>query len=162
MNGDIRSPQLRVIDVDGSQIGVISRSEALEKAEAAGLDLVEVSPQADPPVARIVDWGKYIYQKQKQQQQSRKNQKAQDLKQVRIGLKIGQHDLDIKLKKIKQFLGEGHKVRISAVYRGREMAHRELGYELLDRVLKSIEDIAVIELKPEMAGRFLSMQVRSK
>jgi translation initiation factor IF-3 len=162
VNGDIRSPQLRVIDADGSQIGVISRAEALERAQAAGLDLVEVSPQADPPVARIVDWGKYVYQKQKQQQKSRKNQKAQDLKQVRIGLKIGQHDLDIKLKKIKQFLGEGHKVRISAVYRGREMAHRELGFELLDRVLKSIEDIAVVELEPEMAGRFLSMQVRSK
>lgn len=129
---------------------------------AAGLDLVEVSPQAEPPVARIIDWGKYVYQKQKQQQKSKKNQKAQDLKQVRIGLKIGQHDLDIKLKKINQFLGEGHKVRISAVFRGREMAHRELGYELLDRVLKSIEDIAVVELQPEMAGRFLSMQVRAK
>jgi len=134
----------------------------LARAEAAGLDLVEVSPQAEPPVARIIDWGKYVYQKQKQQQQGRKNQKAQDLKQVRIGLKIGQHDLDIKLKKINQFLGEGHKVRISAVYRGREMAHRQLGYELLDRVLKSIEDIAVVELEPEMAGRFLSMQVRGK
>lgn len=153
---------MRVIDADGSQVGVISRQEALERAEAAGLDLVEVSPQADPPVARIIDWGKYVYQKQKQQQKSKKNQKAQDLKQVRIGLKIGQHDLDIKLKKINQFLGEGHKVRISAVYRGREMAHRELGYELLDRVLKSIEDIAVVELKPEMAGRFLSMQIRPK
>jgi translation initiation factor IF-3 len=151
-----------VIDADGSQIGVISRSDALQRAEAAGLDLVEVSPQVNPPVARIVDWGKYVYQKQKQQQKSRKNQKAQDLKQVRIGLKIGQHDLDIKLKKIKQFLGEGHKVRISAVFRGREMAHRDLGYELLDRVLKSIEDIAVVELNPEMAGRFLSMQVRAK
>lgn len=134
----------------------------MARAEAAGLDLVEVSPQAEPPVARIIDWGKYVYQKQKQQQQGRKNQKAQDLKQVRIGLKIGQHDLDIKLKKINQFLGEGHKVRISAVYRGREMAHRQLGYELLDRVLKSIEDIAVVELEPEMAGRFLSMQVRGK
>lgn len=126
------------------------------------MDLVEVSPQADPPVARIVDWGKYVYQKQKQEQKSRKNQKGQDLKQVRFGLKIGQHDLDIKLKKIKEFLDEGHKVRISAVYRGREMAHKDLGYGLLDRVFKTIEDSAVVEQTPEMTGRYLSMQIRKK
>jgi len=151
-----------VIDADGSQIGVISRAEALQRAEAAGLDLVEVSPQASPPVARIIDWGKYVYQKEKQQQKSRKNQKGQDLKQLRFGLKIGQHDYNIKLKKIQQFLDEGHKVRISAVFRGREMAHRELGFELLDRILESLEDSAVVEAEPEMAGRFLSMQIRKK
>ena len=151
-----------MIDADGSQIGVISRAEALQRAEAAGLDLVEVSPQASPPVARIIDWGKYVYQKEKQQQKSRKNQKGQDLKQLRFGLKIGQHDYNIKLKKIQQFLDEGHKVRISAVFRGREMAHRELGFELLDRILESLEDSAVVEAEPEMAGRFLSMQIRKK
>jgi len=126
------------------------------------LDLVEVSPQAEPPVARIVDWGKYVYQKQKQQQKSRKKQKSQDLKQVRLGLKIGIHDFNIKLKKVKEFLDDGHKVRISAVFKGREMAHRELGYDLLDRVLKTVEDSAVVEQEPQMAGRFLSMQIRRK
>ena len=131
-------------------------------AETAGLDLVEVSPQADPPVARIVDWGKYVYQKQKQEQKSRKNQKGQDLRQIRFGLKIGQHDLDIKLRKIKEFLDAGDKVRITAVFRGREMAHRQLGYDLLDRVFKTIEDNAVVEAKPEMTGRYLSMQIRKK
>lgn len=151
-----------MIDADGSQVGVISRTEALAKAEAAGLDLVEVSPQANPPVARIIDWGKYVYQKEKQQQKSRKNQKGQDLKQLRFGLKIGQHDYDIKMKKVEAWLDEGHKIRISAVFRGREMAHRELGYVLLDRILESLEDNAVIESKPEMAGRFLSMQIRKK
>lgn len=140
----------------------MSRTEALEKAALAGLDLVEVSPQANPPVARIIDWGKYVYQKQKQQQQSKKKQKSSDLKQMRFGLKIGQHDMDIKVNKIKEFLTEGHQVRISAFFRGRENAHRELGYELLDRVFKTIEDIAVIEQEPQMAGRYLSMQVRKK
>jgi translation initiation factor IF-3 len=141
---------------------VISRQEALSLAKQSGLDLVEVSPQASPPVARIIDWGKYTYQQQKKQQKSRQKQKSQDLKQIRFGLKIGQHDLDIKVRKIKEFLADGHKVRISAFYRGREMAHRELGYDLLDRVFKTIEDNAVIEQDPQMAGRYLSMQIRRK
>lgn len=141
---------------------MISRQEALSLAKQSGLDLVEVSPQASPPVARIIDWGKYTYQQQKKQQKSRQKQKSQDLKQIRFGLKIGQHDLDIKVRKIKEFLADGHKVRISAFYRGREMAHRELGYDLLDRVFKTIEDNAVIEQDPQMAGRYLSMQIRRK
>lgn len=141
---------------------MISRQEALSLAKQSGLDLVEVSPQASPPVARIIDWGKYTYQQQKKQQKSRQKQKSQDLKQIRFGLKIGQHDLDIKVRKIKEFLADGHKVRISAFYRGREMAHRELGYDLLDRVFKTIEDDAVIEQDPQMAGRYLSMQIRRK
>jgi translation initiation factor IF-3 len=121
-----------------------------------------VSPQANPPVARIIDWGKYVYQKQKQQKQGKKKQKSSDLKQMRFGLKIGEHDMNIKVNKIREFLEDGHKVRISAFFRGREMAHRELGYELLDRVFKTIEDIAVIEQDPQMAGRYLSMQVRKR
>jgi translation initiation factor IF-3 len=121
---------------------------------------VEVSPQAEPPVARIIDWGKYVYQKQKQQ--NKKKQKSQDLKQVRMGLKIGSHDFDIKLRKIREFLEAGHQVRISAFFRGREMAHKDLGYVLLDRVLKTIEDVAVVEQEPQMAGRYLSLQVRKK
>lgn len=132
----------------------------MERAEQAGLDLVEVSPQATPPVARIIDWGKYVYQKQKQQ--NKKKPKSQDLKQVRMSLKIGDHDFDIKLRKIREFLTAGHQVRISAFFRGREMAHTELGYELLDRVLKTIEDIAVVEQEPQMTGRYLSFQVRKK
>lgn len=153
---------MRVIDADGNQVGVLSRQEALSQAQNAGLDLVEVSPQANPPVARIIDWGKYVYQKQKQQKQGKKKQKSSELKQMRFGLKIGQHDMDIKINKIKQFLSDGNQVRISAFFRGREMAHRDLGYELLDRVFKSIEDIAVVEQEPQMAGRYLSMQVRKK
>ncbi|HEX9594563.1 MAG TPA: translation initiation factor IF-3 [Candidatus Saccharimonadales bacterium] len=160
VNRAIRAPKLRVIDENGQQAGVITLSEALERAEQAGLDLVEVSPQAEPPVARIIDWGKYVYQKQKQQ--NKKKQKSQDLKQVRMGLKIGSHDFDIKLRKIREFLEAGHQVRISAFFRGREMAHKDLGYVLLDRVLKTIEDVAVVEQEPQMAGRYLSLQVRKK
>jgi translation initiation factor IF-3 len=147
-----------VIDADGDQVGVISRQEALDRAAEAGLDLVEVSPNANPPVARIIDWGKYVYQKEK----AKKKQRSQDLKQIRMGLKIGDHDLDIKMKKVKQWLEEDHKVRISAVFKGREMAHREIGHQLLDRVFKTIEDSAVIENQPQMSGRFLTMQVRKK
>lgn len=151
---------MRVIDADGEQIGVISKQEALDKARAAGLDLVEISPQANPPVAKIIDWGKYQYQKTKQAQKNKKKSKALDVKQIRFGLKIGQHDLDVKLKKIRTFLEAGHKVKITAFFRGREMAHKDLGYKLLDRVYEQIEDIAVIDQKAQMTGKHLSIVVR--
>jgi len=108
---------LRVIGEDGRQLGVLSISEALAAAEEAGLDLLEVSPDSNPPVARIVDWGKYNYQREKQAQKSRQKSKALDLKQMRMGLKIGQHDLDIKIRKVNEFLEAGHKVKIMIVYR---------------------------------------------
>lgn len=140
----------------------MSRLEALRVAEEAGVDLVEISPNADPPVVKVVDWGKFQYQKMKEQQRNRRSNKATELKQMRFGLKIGANDLDIKLRKIKDFLADGHKVKILVVYRGREMAHRELGYELIDRVLELLEDCAILEQKPVMAGRNLSIVIRSK
>jgi translation initiation factor IF-3 len=140
----------------------LSLKEALQKAEQAGLDLVEISPQADPPVAKIIDWGKYQYQKIKEQQKSRKKAKAAELKQMRLGLKIGEHDLDIKLRKIRGFLENGHKVKISAVFRGREMAHKELGTALINRIITKLENEAVVEQQPQMAGRNMSIIVRSK
>jgi translation initiation factor IF-3 len=140
----------------------MSRLEALRVAEEAGVDLVEISPNADPPVVKVVDWGKFQYQKMKEQQRNRRSNKATELKQMRFGLKIGANDLDIKLRKIKDFLADGHKVKILVVYRGREMAHRELGYELVDRVLELLEDCAILEQKPLMAGRNLSIVIRSK
>ena len=140
----------------------MSRTDALKAAEAAGLDLVEISPTASPPVAKIIDWGKYQYQKMKEQQRNRKNAKSSELKQMRLGLKIGQHDLDIKLKKIRSFLADGDKVRIQIFFRGREMAHQELGMVLMNRIIELLEDDAVMEQKPQMAGRNLSVTVRSK
>lgn len=140
----------------------MSRADALKVAEEAGVDLVEISPNADPPVAKIVDWGKFQYQKMKEQQKNRRSNKASELKQMRFGLKIGSNDLEIKLRKIRGFLSDGHKVKILIFFRGREMAHRELGYELIDRVVRELEDDAILEQKPVMAGRNLSIVIRSK
>lgn len=162
MNGEIRSRELRVIGADGEQLGIMSTAEARKVAEEAGVDLVEISPNANPPVAKVVDWGKYQYQQMKQQKKNRSSNKASELKQMRFGLKIGANDLEIKLRKIRSFLEDGHKVKILIFFRGREMAHKELGYELIDRVVLGLEDDAVVEQKPQMAGRNLSITVRSK
>lgn len=140
----------------------MSRADALKAAEEAGLDLVEISPNAAPPVAKIVDWGKYQYQKMKEAQKNRRSNKASELKQMRFGLKIGQGDLEIKLRKIREFLADGHKVRIQIFYRGREMAHKELGYDLITKIGTLLEDDAVFEHQPQMAGRNLSVIIRSK
>ncbi len=140
----------------------MSRTEALKVAEEAGVDLVEISPNADPPVAKVVDWGKYQYQKVKEMQRNRRSNKASELKQMRFGLKIGANDLEIKLRKIRTFLTDGHKVKIMVFFKGREMAHKELGYVLIDRVIHMLEDDAILEQKPQMAGRNLSIVVRSK
>ncbi len=149
-----------MIGDDGRQLGILSRTEALETAQTAGLDLVEVSPNADPPVARIVDWGKYNYQKTKQAQKTR--QKTLDLKQMRVGLKIGDHDLDVKLRKVNGFLDAGHKVKITVIYRGRELAHKELGYQLAERILGLLGETIAVDQSPQFAGRMLSFVVRRK
>ncbi len=162
INEAIRASELRVIGESGEQLGVMSKSDAIVAAEKAGLDLVEISPAASPPVAKIIDWGKYQYQKMKELQRNKKNAKQSELKQMRLGLKIGQHDLDIKLKKIRSFLADGDKVRIQIFFRGREMAHQELGHELMKRIIETLEDETVVEQKPQMAGRNLSVTVRSK
>ncbi len=140
----------------------MSRQEALKAAEDAGLDLVEISPSASPPVAKVIDWGKYQYQKTKELQKARAKSKPSELKQIRIGLKIGANDLDIKLRKVRKFLEEGHKVRLTVVFKGREMAHKELGFEMIKRVQDLLGDEIVTEQQPSMAGRNLSITVRSK
>jgi translation initiation factor IF-3 len=139
----------------------LSRREALELAEERGLDLVEISPNADPPVAKIVDWGKYNYQKTKQLQKSKKNAKALEVKQMRFGLKISDHDLGVKFKKVVGFLNTGHKVKITLFYRGRELAHRELGFKLAERVIEGFGETVVVESQPQMAGKQLSFVVRA-
>jgi translation initiation factor IF-3 len=138
------------------------REEALKIAEDAGVDLVEISPNANPPVAKVIDWGKYQYQKMKELQKAKAKSKQTELKQMRFGLKIGSGDLDIKLRKIRKFLAEGHKVRLQIRFKGREMAHKELGFDMADRITQLLEDDAVVEQKPTMAGRNLSITVRSK
>ena len=142
-------------------MGVMSKREALDKARDAGLDLVEISPTATPPVAKIVDWGKYQYQKMKEQQRNKKNARSSEIKQMRLGIKIGQNDLNIKLRKIRKFLLDGDKVKIQIIFRGREMAHPEIGQDLLSRILEQLADVAISDTKPTMAGRNLSVIVRS-
>lgn len=130
-------------------------------AEERGLDLVEISPNADPPVAKIVDWGKYNYQRTKQLNKNKKNAKALEVKQMRFGLKISDHDLGVKLKKVTGFLEAGHKVKITIFYRGRELAHKDLGFKLAEKVIEGYEEAIVVEQAPQLAGKQLSFVVRS-
>ncbi len=130
-------------------------------AEERGLDLVEISPNADPPVCKVVDWGKYNYQQTKQRQKNRKSAKTLDMKQMRFGLKIGQHDLDIKMGKVAKFLQAGHKVKITVFYRGREQAHKELGFKLAERVIADFGDTIVVDQPPQLAGRQLNFVARA-
>jgi translation initiation factor IF-3 len=157
----IQAPQLRVIDEDGQQLGIMTRQEALRLAIDQELDLVEISPNANPPVAKIVDWGKYNYQRTKQQQKNRKLAKTAELKQMRFGLKISDHDLGVKLKKVTGFLEDGHKVKIVIFYRGREMAHKDIGFKLAERVIADYGDSIVVEQSPQLAGKQLSFVLRS-
>ena len=161
MNHQIKSRSLRVIDESGQQLGVLSKEEALKLAQEADLDLVEISPNADPPVAKIIDFGKYNYQRTKLLQKNKRNTKVQELKQMRYGLKIGEHDLQVKNGKVKQFLEAGNKVRITVVYRGRELAHKEIGYALLDRIIEQFGEGVLKEHEPQFAGKQLSVVVRS-
>jgi len=157
----IQAPQLRVVDESGAQLGIMSRQEALRAAHDQDLDLVEISPNANPPVAKIVDWGKFNYQRTKQQQKNRKAAKAAELKQMRFGLKISDHDLGVKLKKVTGFLNDGHKVKIVIFYRGREMAHKDIGFKLAERVIADYGDDIVVEQAPQLAGKQLSFVLRS-
>lgn len=161
MNGSIRAANLRVIDEDGTQLGVISRTEALRLAEERGLDLVEVSPNADPPVCKIVDWGKYNYQKTKQLQKSKQNAKALEVKQMRFGLKISEHDLGVKLRKVTGFLESGHKVKLTVFFRGRENAHKDLGFKLAERVIEMFGEDIIVDQQPQLSGKQLNFIVRS-
>lgn len=150
-----------MIGEDGRQLGILTRQEAIAAAEAAGLDLVEVSPDTNPPVAKIIDWGKYNYQRTKQQQKSRKSAKTLDLKQMRVGLKISDHDLDVKLRKVTSFLDAGHKVKIAVIYRGRELAHKELGFKLAEKIIELLGENIAVDQPPQFAGRQLTFVVRS-
>lgn len=161
LNQDIRAPQLRVIGSDGRQLGILSRNEALQIAEQEGLDLVEISPDAKPPVAKIVDWGKFNYQRTKQLQKNKRNAKALEVKQMRFGLKISDHDLGVKMKKVTGFLEAGNKVKITIFYRGRELAHKDVGFKLADKVIASFGDEIVVEQTPQFAGKQLNFVIRS-
>lgn len=161
LNEQIRASELRVIGESGQQLGVVSRSEALRLAAEAELDLVEISPNANPPVAKIVDWGKFNYQRTKQQQKNKRAAKAQDLKQMRMGLKIGDHDLEVKLRKVTGFLEDGHKVKMTLFFRGRELAHKDLGFQLADKIIQQFGDTIAVDQAPQMTGKQIIFVIRS-
>ncbi len=139
----------------------MSRAEALQMAEQEELDLVEIAPDVDPPIAKITDWGKYNYRRTKQLQKNRKASKATELKQIRFGLKIGEHDLQIKLNHALKFLDEGHKVKFTLFYRGREQAHKDIGFQLAQKVIERLGEQIVVDQQPTLAGKQLTFVTRS-
>ncbi|MFC0015673.1 translation initiation factor IF-3 [Allobacillus sp. GCM10007491] len=162
VNESIRAKELRLIDVNGEQLGVKSRNEALEIAEKANLDLVLVAPQAKPPVARIMDYGKYRFEQQKKEKEQRKNQKVINVKEIRLTPVIEEHDFNTKLRNARKFLGKGDKVKVSVRFRGRAITHKELGREVLDRFAEQTNDISNAESKPKMEGRSMFMMLAPK
>ncbi len=164
INGEIRHEKVRVIGMNGEQLGIMSSRDAQVLARDQGVDLVEISPNADPPVVKTIDWGKYQYQKMKEQAKNRKKarEKQSELKTMKIGLKISDNDLNIKIRKIKGFLEDGDRVKIMIIFRGREMAHKEIGQELLNKVLAEIGELATTDGKPQFSGRNLSIGIRKK
>ena len=140
----------------------MSSRDAQLMARDAGLDLVEISPNADPPVVKIIDWGKFQYQKMKELNRAKKNAKSSELKQIRLGLKIGENDLNIKIRKILELLADGDRVKIMIVFRGREMAHKEIGTDLMNRMVEKLSDQAVVDGKAQMNGLNLIFMVRHK
>ncbi|MCE5202162.1 MAG: translation initiation factor IF-3 [Synergistaceae bacterium] len=159
VNSDIRAAEILLIDEQNAKRGVISTKEALALAEAAELDLVEVAPQATPPVCRIMDYGKYRFQQQKRDKDARKKQKNQAVKEIKMRPKIDQHDYDFKVKAIKVFLLAGHRVKVSIFFRGREMAFLDRGREVLNKVVAAVEDYGKVEMDPRMEGSYMRIMI---
>ncbi|HWO94650.1 MAG TPA: translation initiation factor IF-3 [Dehalococcoidia bacterium] len=156
-NERIRIPQVRVIDESGAQLGVMPTDRALTLARERGLDLVEVAPTADPPVCRILDFGKFKYEQSKREREARKNQKQVVLREVRMKPKIDEHDIAFKTRTAAKLLREGDKVKVSVMFRGREVTHPQIGRDLLARVYAELKDFSVIEKQPSLEGRFMTM-----
>ncbi len=157
VNGEITVPSVRLIGAEGEQVGVVSRMRALEAADEAGLDLVEISPTADPPVCRIMDFGKFLYTESKKQQVAKRNQKQIQVKEVKFRPQTDDGDYQVKLRNLIRFFEEGDKAKITLRFRGREMAHQELGRELLQRLEDDLKGVAVVEQYPRLEGRLMVM-----
>ena len=155
-------PKVRVIDDEGENLGVMFTQEAIEQAYEVGLDLVEVSPNADPPVCKFLDIGKYKYEAQKKANIARKTQRTQEIKEIKMRPNIDDHDYDTKMKKVHDFIGEGDKVKITLRFRGRELSHQQLGMNLLQRVAENVAEIAKVEAYPRMEGRQMLMVLAPK
>ena len=162
MNAQINAPQLRVVGPEGEQLGILSIEEALERAQEFGLDLLEVAPNADPPVCKVMDYGKFRYQQQKRAHEAKKKQTVIQVKEVKVRPKIDEHDYQFKLKHVKRFLDGGDKAKVSVMFRGREIVHRDLGRKLLDRFIEDTKEIGEIESMPKMEGRNMTMVLTAK
>ncbi len=157
VNRAITVAEVRLIDESGENVGVVSTADALDRADNAGLDLVEISPGAEPPVCKILDYGRFKYQDQKRKNEARKKQKTVDVKEIKMRPNIDQHDYDVKMRAINRFIDEGDKVKVTMRFRGREMAHQDLGLKVLDRVRDQLEEVAKVEQFPKMEGRQMTM-----
>lgn len=162
VNDGIRARELRIIGSDGEQLGVKSKSDALQIAEAANLDLVLVSPNANPPVARIMDYGKFRFDQQKRERETRKNQKVVSIKEVRLSPSIDENDFQTKLRNARKFLEKGDKVKASIRFKGRAITHKEIGQRVLDRLSSELTDVATIESHPKMDGRSMFLMLAPK
>ncbi|HXG78406.1 MAG TPA: translation initiation factor IF-3 [Methyloceanibacter sp.] len=157
INEAIDSPKIQLIDATGHNVGVVSIAEGLARAAEAGLDLVEIAPNSQPPVCKILDYGKYKYQAQKKAAEARKKQRTVEIKEIKMRPNIDTHDYDVKMRSIRRFFEEGDKVKVTLRFRGREMAHQELGAQLLDRVKQDTSTIAKVESEPRLEGRQMVM-----
>ncbi|MGD8757722.1 MAG: translation initiation factor IF-3 [Deltaproteobacteria bacterium] len=162
VNRRIRAKEVRLIDADGNQVGVVPLREALETAESSGLDLVEVSPNVDPPVCRVMDYGRYKYQQNKKLQEAKKRQSGYQVKEIKIRPMTGEHDLQVKLRHIRRFLENRDKVKVSLMFRGREMAYQGLGAAVLERVAELTADVANVEQAMRREGRRMFMVLAPK
>ncbi|MCK4728428.1 MAG: translation initiation factor IF-3 [Desulfobacterales bacterium] len=162
VNRRIRAKEVRLIDSDGKQVGVVPVREALAIAESHGLDLVEVAPNVSPPVCRIMDYGRYKYQQNKKLQEAKKRQSTSQVKEIKIRPMTGEHDLQVKMRRIKRFLHNRDKVKVTIMFRGREMAHTDLGAALLQRVVEEISELAVVEQEARREGRVMVMVLAPK
>lgn len=159
VNERINSPEIRLIGADGENVGVVTPARAMEMAEVAGLDLVEISPNAAPPVCKIMDFGKYKYEQQKRESEARKKQKIIEIKEIKFRPNTDTHDYEVKMRSVFKFLENGDKVKITMRFRGREMAHQNLGRELLERVADDVVEVGKIENMPKMEGRQMIMMI---
>jgi len=159
VNEKIRAPEIRLIGAGGENVGVVHPAKAMQLAEDAGLDLVEISPNATPPVCKIMDFGKYKYEQQKRESEARKKQKVIEVKEVKFRPNTDTHDYDVKMRNVFKFLENGDKVKVTLRFRGREMAHQNLGRELLERVAEDVKDLGKIENIPKMEGRQMIMMI---
>jgi translation initiation factor IF-3 len=162
INERIRAREIRVINEEGAQLGIMPPYEALRIARGQGLDLVEVAPTANPPVCRIINYGKYLYQLSKRQHEARKHQKSIGLKEVKMRPRTSSHDFETKRNKVIEFLREGAKVKVTIMFRGREMAHRDLGFKMMERLAEEVSEVGVVETRPKIEGPNLSTIIAAR